>query len=220
MSGDLRLSHTSKYSAAAAPPSDVYVQVDTSEIEQRFEFLTEEMGKAARRAAARTRDWLSTQLSRELAARSGLPKKALKPRFRKAKKGGDKNSRHYSNEGFAVLWIGLNAVSAEKAGQARHVRRVRSGRYHKGPKPVPGAGVRVRKHFFDRAFTAEIYGGGEKVWRRKNPGPGSGQFPVVKMTIPISDAMEEILPKYQKAAERMFSDRLEHEINYLLEQRA
>ena len=215
MSDGIRLSHTGPTTPLNIPPGDIYVQVDTTELEKRFAILPQTMVVAATRAARRTRDFLMTQLTRELAARAALPVGGIRGRFRRGKHGPD--SQSYSNEGYAILWIGLNPVGAERAGKLKHIKRVRKGKYHRGPKPVPGSGVRVGKHFFDRAFVANVYGPKDKAWRRKSPGPGSQPPPVVKMTIPINDTVEEILPRYQAAAVRMFSQRLEHEVNFLLE---
>ncbi len=207
------LSHTGPTTPLGIPSTrDVYVQIETAELEERFAALPAQIAVAAGRAARRTRDWLMTQLTKELAARAALPEKGIRGRFRRGRHA--ENSRFYSNEGYAILWIGLNPVKAEKAGTPRHIKRVR-GRYHRGPKPVPGAGVRVGRHFFDRAFIGDVYGG-QKVWRRKSTGAGSERLPVVRMSIPINDTMEEILPRYQDAAARMFAQRLEHEVNYLL----
>lgn len=188
------LSHTGPMTPASMPPSDIYVQVDTTRFEEMFTALTPaKVALASKRAAARTRDWLLTNLRRELAQRAALPQKGLKGRFRR---GGRADAKAYSNEGYAVLWIGLNPLEAQKAGTPRQTK----------------TGVRVGRHFFSGAFIARIYSGQEKIWQRK----GRERFPVVKMTIPINEELEEILPRYQAAAERMFTQRLEHEINYLL----
>lgn len=178
-------------------PSDIYVQVDVKPLYDLFAHLTpRNVGLAAQRAANRTRDWLLTQMSRELAQRAALPVNGLRGRFRR----GRKKALQQDGAGYAILWIGLNAIEAQRAGVLRQTKK----------------GTRAGRHFFDRAFVARIYNGTEKVWRRKNFGKGSGRWPVVKMTIPIDEIMEEILPQYQAAAERMFSQRLEHEIKYLI----
>ncbi|MEW6490364.1 MAG: hypothetical protein AB1578_20945, partial [Thermodesulfobacteriota bacterium] len=151
----------------------------------------------ARRAAGRTRDWLSTPHTRELAARAALPQRGLEARFRR------RHGPVSRDEAYAVLWIGLNPVEATTAGTPRQSAR----------------GTRVGRHFFERAFLARIYGKGdkpEKVWTRKTFGKGSQRFPVVKMTIPIDEHMEELLPRYEPAAAKMFSERLAHEVDFLL----
>lgn len=209
-----QLSHTNTSSLASIPTGDIYIQIETAELEERFRLLSKQIALAARRAALRTRNWLQTQLVRELSARAALPQKGIKARFRRGRHGDTKederNSQAYSNEGYAVLWIGLNPVDAQTAGTPRQNKK------SAGPRPIPGAGTKVGRHFFDRAFIANIYGPGEKVWRRKSMGARSKAFPVVKMTVPINEAMEEILPLYEAAAARMFSQRLEHECNYLI----
>lgn len=195
-----QLSHTGSTTPRSVSSADFYVQVDTREMEKLLSILPEKVALASRRAAVRTRDWLMTQLRRELASSTGIPQKNLKGRFKRDA---------YSDEGFATLWIGLNAMDATRAGTPRQNKKAA------GPRPIPEAGTKVGKHFFDRAFVADIYSG-ERVWRRKSFGVGSKAFPVVKMTIPVSEEMEEILPEYREAAARMFSQRLEHEVNYLL----
>lgn len=194
------LSATGVSTPSSMPPSDFYVQVDTSALEQRFALLPQQMALAARRAAVRTRDWLMTHLRRELAAKAQIPTRALTGRFRR-------RGNNYSDAGYAVLWIGLNAIEAQAAGT---------------PKAAPSRknikGIRVGKHYFDRAFYTHIYGPNqpEKVWRRKTFGKGSKRFPVVKMTIPINDHMEELLAKYEGPVAARFAQRLQHEVEFLL----
>lgn len=190
----MRLSHTSTLSPGNVPDSDIYVQVDTREMEKLFSVIPEKIALASKRAAVRTREWLLTNIRRELSKRSALPANGIRGRFRRGPKGND--GQFYSNEGYAVLWIGLDPVEAQRAGAPTQTKQ----------------GTRVRRHMFDRAFVAKIGSGTDKVWRRKGP----ERFPVIKMTIPINEEMEEILPKYEVAATRMFSQRLEHEVNYLL----
>lgn len=199
MSPNFPVSHTNETTQQSISGSDIYVQIDTAELERHLDAISpRKVAMASQRAATRTRDWLLTNLRRELGQQAALPVKGLVGRFKRGPKGG--NSQFYSNEGFAILWIGLNAIEAQKAGTLHETKN----------------GVRVGRHAFARAFVAEIYSGEKKVWKRKRFGAGSKRFPVVKMTIPINDAMEAVLPRYQVAAERMFSQRLEHEINYLL----
>jgi hypothetical protein len=197
MSQEIPLSKTGPTTPLNVPMSDIYVQVDTSEMEARLGQLAHVIPTAAKRAAVRTRDWLMTQLRRELSRRAAVPRKELKGRFRRS--GGEKGSA-YSRSAYAVLWIGLNGIEAQKVGNPRQNK----------------TGTKVGRHSFDRAFLSTIYSGEQKIWRRKSFGRGSRRFPVVKMTIPVNEAMEEILPEYQAAAARMFSQRLEHEVNYLL----
>lgn len=184
------LSHTIANSGASAPPSDIYVQVDTTELQKLWELSPKKMAAAARRAATRTRDWLMTQMTRELMAQGNLPKWGVRGRVRRGPK--DRDGQYFSDP-YAILWIGLNAIEAQRAGTPKQTKK----------------GVKAGRHFFDRAFLAQIYSGTTKVWRRK----GAHRLPVIKMTVPISEAMEKILPKYESAAARMFEQRLEHEIN-------
>ena len=194
--GTVKLSHTSATTAAQIPGSDIYVSLDMAQMERFFVGLTPvKVALASKRAAIRTREWLLTHMSRELATRKALPVKGIKARFRRG--GKENDGQWYSHETqSAVLWIGFIDIEAQKAGTPKQTK----------------AGVRVGKHFFDRAFHVAIFNPAKKVWRRK----GKARFPVIKMTIPINDEMEEMLPRYQAAATRMFSDRLEHEINFLM----
>jgi hypothetical protein len=174
-----------------------FVQIDTTEIEKKFDFLTVEMDTAAKRAAIRTREWLRTQVTREIASTTGVPRKALKERVRRGSK---ENDGAWYSDGQAVLWIGLQDIPAHYLGKPRQTKK----------------GVRVRKHFFDKAFTVSIGEQAPKVWKRA----GKSRLPIIKMTVPVEPGRRDLLGKYEKAAARMFSERLEHEINYLLEQRA
>jgi len=185
----MRLSHTADITPISIPGSDVYVQVDSRALADRFGASEKVLGLAAWRAAKKTRDWLMTRVRRELAALASLPQRGIKGRFRR-------KNKPLADSGFAVLWIGLNPVDAARAGRPRQLKK----------------GTRVGRHFFDKAFTAAIYSGTNKVWRRK----GRERFPVIKMTVPLNDAMEDLLPKFQAGAERYFSSRLEHEVQYAM----
>lgn len=176
---------------------EIFVKVDTSELEKRFALLPKQMDLAAKRAAIRTREWLRTQLSREISAMAQVPRKALNGRIRRGPK--TKDGAWYS-DGQAVLWIGLAGVQAHLTGTPRQTKK----------------GVRVGKHFFDRAFIARIGSDTAKVWRRVD----RKRIPVAIMTVPIDEAGEDLLEKYEAPAARMFSQRLEHEVNFLLENAA
>lgn len=175
--------------------AEIFVQIDTSELEKRFALLPKQMELAAKRAAIRTREWLRTQLTRELATTARVPQKALKGRVRRGPKAND--GAWYSN-GQAVLWIGLNEVAAHHVGTPRQTKK----------------GVRVEKHFFDRAFIVRI-GHSQRlsVWRRQ----GRKRTPIAMVTVPLDEAGEDLLEKYEAPAARTFSQRLEHEVNFLLE---
>jgi hypothetical protein len=185
----LKFSHTNATTVAQIPGGDIYVQIDTSALVTRFAASEKVMARAAKDAAKTTRNWLMTQLTKELINRSALPPGALKGRFRR-------KGSALTSGGYAVLWIGLNAIGAEKIGKIEQLKE----------------GVQAGRHFFDKAFVAAIYSSKEKVWRRK----GAERLPVIKMTVPINEELEEILPQYEAAAARMFSQRLEHEVRFQL----
>jgi hypothetical protein len=176
--------------------AEIFIRLDTAEMERRFGALPQQMPLAVRRASIRTREWLRTQLAREISATADVPQKALRGRVRR---GSRKNDGAWYGDGQAVLWIGLNAISASHAGT-----------------PVPNPkGVRVRRHFFDKAFVVNVHGF-KQVFKRVGP----SRLPIVRMTIPLSDEEISMADKYLPAAERMFSERLEHEINFLIERAA
>lgn len=165
------------------------LEVNTAHIERLFGLLPELMAQASRRAAARTRDWLATQLRRELGKVEKLPALATKNRF--FRKGGQTH---------AMLWIGLNPVFADKA----------------GPAVMTSKGVRAGRRVFEGAFLAHVKTGHTGIYVRK----GKERLPILKVTIPVDESMEAILPKFEAGALRMFEDRLEHEISYLLQKEA
>ncbi len=184
------VSHTGE--GIAAPSSDIYVQIDTEEFAQKLGATIKQLRVAARRAAAKTRNWLQTQLLRELADAVGVPKKPLRLRYRRGKK----QAAFSEATSHAILWIGTNPLEAQKAGKARQTRK----------------GSRAGRHFFEKAFVANVYGPGEKIWRRK----GASRFPVVKMTIPLHGEMEEILPRYERPAAEKFQQYFEHELKFAM----
>lgn len=186
----MQFSHTTAASRAAIPPSDVYVALDTKDLAQRLGALPAQLRLASKRAATKTRNWLMTQLRRELAQALAVPQKPLRGRFRRGK-----GSSYSEKAGMAVLWIGLSDIGAEQIGKPRQLKK----------------GVKVKQYWFERAFVADIYGG-QKVWRRK----GTKRLPVIKMTVPINEEMEEILPRYEVPVARKFEEIFEHELKFAM----
>ncbi len=160
-------------------------RVDVNSAE--FEALIRRLGitekaaiRAYRRAADKTLTWLKRQVAKDVNGTTGIPMKALRKRL-KAYRTTQRSMR-------AKLWLGLNAISADELGRARQQR----------------SGVRVGKFFFRGAFRARIYGGGEKVWIRRNskwfdpdlyparvrPGDRGAPhgFPVVKVRVKLEEA--------------------------------
>ncbi|WP_035216172.1 hypothetical protein [Desulfobulbus elongatus] len=172
--------------------SGLLIEVDTKPLAGLFAPLKpERLRRAAQRAAKRTRDWLLTQLRRELAAATKVPQLVFKSRFRKGSQGGDDPG------GSAILWIGVNPVVASKI----------------GPGVMTAKGVRVGRRTFDHAFLAVMPTTDHQgIFMRR----GAGRLPIVKVVLPIDAEAWDLLSKYEAAAGRMFGQRLEHEINFEL----
>jgi len=156
---------------------------------ENFGALPGQFQIAAKRSAVKVRNWLITQLRRELATQIKVPVGALRDKFKKGAPEGV-----VVPPGAAVLMIDLSAVEAQKI---------------KNPTQTK-SGVRVGSHFFKGAFVAKIYSSETKVWRRKGP----SRFPVVKMTVPIRADVEHLLEKYEGPMARKFEEYFEHELKY------
>ena len=173
-------------------------------------------------SAVKVRQWLNTQLVREIARAADISPRGIKGRFKQS-------FTRTGREIMASIWIGVNPLEAHKIGRPSQ----------------NNTGVRVRGHVFDGAFKARIYTATEKVFIRmtskhydsekypseqKRPGDrfsprykkdhsplrNSGRFPVVKIRIPIAEQMEEILPEYEGPAARKFEEIFEHELKFAM----
>jgi len=154
--------------------------------------------KALVSSVRKVRAWALTQLARELAAKADITQRSLK---RRVYQGLTRTGQTVT----ATIWIGLRPIAADLVGN---------------PKKLP-TGVRVRSHIFHGAFIAAIFSGDTaKVYMRKFRAAGGGKrvgrFPVVRMTIPIAEQMEEILPKYEGPAARKFEEIFEHELKFAM----
>lgn len=188
--------HSSTHAGAAGnmAAGDIYVRHTGPDLERLFAGLQpEQINLVSRRAAARTRDWLLTQVRRELAAKGEVPQNAIKGRLRRGRK-----SAYSEADNSAVLWVGLNPLAAARAGKPRQLK----------------SDAKAGRHHFDRAFVARIYSGRDQIWRRL----GNRRFPVIKMTVPLNEHMEGIAARYEELAAEMFATRLRHEVNHLISQ--
>ncbi|WP_320055614.1 hypothetical protein [Desulfuromonas thiophila] len=176
-------------------PFDIYATLDVRPLAQYLQASEAQVRTASARAVRRVRDWLATQVRRELAARMAAQPAAVKARIKKGRvsPGSDSFSAYGSR---AVLWIGVNELGVEKL---KH-------RLRQTP-----TGVSVGRHEFPHAFVAKVYGRGEKAWRRL----GSKRFPLIKMTVPMEPELEEILPRLQAEAAGRFEQNFEHELRYV-----
>ncbi len=190
-------SHASPDVAFRTPPSDLYITHNIDRIMKRLNLMADKktIYSAINKAAVRTRNWLQTQLARELAARTDIQKKKLRTRFKRGKK---QAVSAWSN--LAVLWIGVNPIPVHLLKKKPIWDRSRGG------------GVRVGSRYFAGAFLAKIYSKETKVWRRM----GKKRFPVILMTVPIQQEMEAIIKKYEKQTSQKFEERIEHELKFAL----
>lgn len=199
---DFTYSHVNPAGLRMAP-SDIYVAFDTDEIGKQFGATIEHLQIAARRAAKKTRDSLMTVLLREQSAKTDIPQKALRLRYRKVTKS-DRPGAWSKEFGQAILWIGVNPVEAQRVSKGRKLKH----------------GYKVKQWMFDHAFKANIYGPTDKIWRRKGaelgPGRGASRFPVVKMTVEIDKATEGLIQKLEPWVARKFEENFEHELKYAM----
>jgi len=184
---------SSKFTAVS--PFDIYASIDTKQLTAQLEATQFQVRTAAQRAVTRVRDWIHTQLAKEVAARMGTTRRVIKTRLRKSKT--KKGSDSYSDwSARAVLWVGVDPIGVEKLNQRMQQH---------------DDGVIVGDYYFPGAFVFDIYGWGDRAWKRL----GRKRFPVIKMTVPMNPEVEEILPDLMAGAERMFEQRFEHELKYV-----
>jgi len=192
-------SHASTDVVFKVPPSDLYITHNIDDMMKKINLIanTKQIYMAINRAAKETRNWLQTQLRKELSLKTGIERKLLKPRFRR----GNRNAvSAWSN--LAILWVGVNPMPAHWLSFGKNTTWDRSR----------GGGVKVGTRYFAGAFMAKIYSSETKIWRRM----GKKLFPVILMTVPIEKEMEEILPKYEKLAAYKFEQRFEHQLKFAL----
>lgn len=163
-----------------------------------FKGKEKQIFKAVKRTFRKTVTWMKKQVLSNIAADANIPQKAIRPRVQ---------DRIYFKDNVATVWVGLYPVGAHKVGKPRQTKK----------------GTRIgRKHFFESAFPAEIFGY-EKVWRRVFRGPGSskrgrgdGRFPVEVMLIELEKIGEDAAQKIMKEAQLRFHRTLKQEINYAI----
>jgi hypothetical protein len=189
------LSHHGSNTRPTVGAGEFYTSFDTSELAESLGALPQQVRTAATWAARHTRDWLRTQVLRDLNEELGTKKKRLRMRFRK---GGNGRNTMSKNSSMATLWIGVNPIGVEAL--KHKLRQTKNG-------------VRVGKRFFPGAFVADVYGEGqESAWKRL----GRKRIPLMKMMVPIQPEVEEILPHYIDEAAKRFEERFEHDLKYLM----
>ncbi|EJG1615098.1 hypothetical protein CFE14_RS15805 [Vibrio parahaemolyticus] len=177
-----------------------------------IEATPKQLQKATDRAIKKTMRWAGRIVARELGQTLGVAQKALKSRVSVSTVGKGADQVH-------ILWLGVAALAADKAGKARQTKR----------------GVTVRGRRFDSAFVADIYNGEPNVWirtaknrernhttlsrRRKaatsSPDPKlRGRFPVQRVGIEVEDPAVEIFNRLQRRVEDRFKTVLDQELNY------
>ncbi|HHF3242392.1 TPA: hypothetical protein ACPJ2D_004432, partial [Vibrio alginolyticus] len=161
----------------------------------------------------KTMRWMYTRAAREISQLTGIPQKALKFRFSLKTVG-------KGAEAVTILWIGISPVLAEKAGKARQTKK----------------GVSLKKHRYEGAFVADMYGYDSAVWirasrnhsqytttgkaRKANPNslPAHlrGRFPVQHIAIDIADPATQALKRLESRVPDEFRKKLDQELNYVV----
>ncbi|MCD6527006.1 MAG: hypothetical protein J7K75_08475 [Desulfuromonas sp.] len=190
------LSHHGSGSRPTVRAGELYTSFDTAGLAEKLGALPEQVRNAATWAARHTRDWLRTQVLRDLNAELGTTKKRLAMRFRK---GGNGRNTMSKDTTMATLWIGVNPMGVEAL--KLKLRQTKSG-------------VRVGKRYYPGAFVADVYGTGKPgVWKRL----GRKRLPLIKMMVPVQPEAAHIVPKYVGEAAAIFEQRFEHDLRYLVD---
>lgn len=148
-----------------------------------------QIDRALKSSVRKLQGWMNTQLARELSQAVDIGQVALKRRMRKS-------AVRSGREIYASIWIGVNPIEAQRAGKPRQLK----------------AGAKVRGRLFEKGFIASIFSPEQKIWRRT----GKERFPVIKMTIPIAEELEKILPRYEGPAAAQFEKIFSHELKFAM----
>ena len=143
--------------------------------------------KAMLRAVRKTHGWLARQLASAIAKETLIPRKNIKFRVLSNFDGKSLTGR---------IWIGLNPLSARRAGEPRQAR----------------FGARAGKHRFEKAFVASMKNGPAHIWKRSS----DARLPIEKQLIDIEEPGMEVISRLEKRAEGYFQSRLNEELNYAL----
>ena len=175
---------------------------------------TEQQARAAvKRALRRLQKHIMTDSKREVAQKLGVPLKKVSKRYHSST----------AEEDGCEIWAGTWALDAMSFGRARQTKAgVRVGRLplFRGAfigRPWPsrgGVGVFIRKS--SRHYTPDLYG------RQRRPGDrfgGSGadrggRFPVVRVRVPVEDAVIGSFRGKEPRYEEFFLRQLQSELNY------
>lgn len=166
---------------------NIELSVNDNALMQAFSHKQKKLEKAMQRAVRKTHKWLLRQLTIAIAKETLISQKGITPRV-------------FSNFDKKTLkgsvWVGLNPVSATKAGQPRQTK----------------VGVSAGKYRFDGAFVAQFGSAPENVYRRK----GRERMPVIKETIDIKEPGYKVIKRIESQAKHYFNQRLAEELNYAL----
>ena len=159
---------------------------------------------AVRRALRRTQKHIVDQSKKAVAREAGAPQKALRKRY---------VSPAPNEEGMEV-WVGTWAIAPELFGKPRQTRQ----------------GVKVgRLPLFRGAFIGRVYNGVEGIYirtsskhydERRYPGltsrhgKGGGRFPVVRIRVPIEDAVVQSFGSREGEFSAFFLRQLEAELRW------
>jgi hypothetical protein len=164
----------------------INLDVDNIGLVEQIDVTPQQIKQAYNRAVARTIDFISVRLAKELSLALDVPQRVLKVRMMKR-----------TANGFGYLWIGLNPVNAEYVGVARQTKM----------------GISVRKHKFDDAFIGRMSNGKIGVFRRKTEKPLPLEN--VKVDLFKEAGIEELFTRYQRQAESYFEKQFAHELTFI-----
>lgn len=141
--------------------------------------------RAAERAVRKAAKWAGGQAAKITGAELRLQQRLIRQRLRLFRT---------DNGAEQKVWLGLNAVAVRRLGIARQT----------------GRGVRVGRHFFDKAFVIKKYGGG--VYERDS----SARFPINLVRLEIDEAGARAMREVADRAETRLLDLLRQELNFEL----
>lgn len=164
------------------------MDIDRKELDQllgAFQISKQAAKRAAERAVRKAAKWTGGQAAKVTGAELKLQQRLIRQRLRTFRKGDGTEQK---------IWLGLNAIAVRRLGQARRTQR----------------GVQVGRHFFEKAFVIDKFGGG--IYRRKT----ADRFPLSLVKLEIDEAGERAIRAVAARAEERLLTLLRQEWNFEL----
>ncbi|MEG9862938.1 MAG: phage tail protein [Flavobacteriales bacterium] len=166
---------------------DLKLEIEDSAALDEIKHKPGQLAKALQRAVRKTHKWLQRQIITGIAKEILVGQKHVKPRIYS-----DFDNKTLTGK----VWVGLNPISARRAGEPRQT----------------SLGAKAGKYFFPGAFVVRIKNGPANVFKRV----GRERLPIKREMIDIDVPGRLVLHRLENQVKQYFNRRLNEEINYAL----